>query len=68
MNQLWYEKYRPKTFDDLFLPHGTANTCKNWIENFQKKTPNTPPCLFLHGPTGNWKNKYGENLIPNLWL
>ena len=63
MNQLWYEKYRPKTFDDLFLPHGTANTCKNWIENFQKKTPNTPPCLFLHGPPGIGKTSMARILF-----
>lgn len=63
MNQLWYEKYRPQTFDELFLPHGIANTCKKWIENFQKKTPNTPPCLFIQGPPGIGKTSMARILL-----
>lgn len=63
MNQLWYEKYRPKTFSDLFLPHGIAKTCKKWIEDFQKKVPNTPPCLFLHGPPGIGKTSMARILF-----
>ena len=63
MNQLWYEKYRPETFDDLLLPHGVAKTCKTWIENFGKKVPNTPPCLFLHGPPGIGKTSMARILF-----
>jgi replication factor C subunit 1 len=63
MNQLWYEKYRPTTFDELFLPHGVANTCKKWIENFGEKVPNTPPCLFLYGPPGIGKTSMAKILF-----
>ena len=63
MNKLWYEKYRPKTFDDLFLPHTVAKTCRTWIENFGKKVPNTPPCLFIHGPPGIGKTSMAKILL-----
>ena len=63
MNQLWYEKYRPTTFDELLLPFTISKTCKTWMDGFIKKDPKTPPCLFIYGPPGIGKTSAAHILL-----
>ena len=63
MNQLWYEKYRPTTFDELLLPFTISKTCKTWMDGFIKKDPKTPPCLFIYGPPGIGKTSMAKILL-----
>jgi replication factor C subunit 1 len=70
MTILWYEKYRPQTFEDIFLKSDIIVKIKNWIEDFTKGKPKTPPCLLLYGPPGVGKttiarivfNQYNYNI------
>ena len=52
MNQLWVDKYKPNTIEDLYLPKQTLNKIKTWIINFKENKNKAPNCLFLYGPPG----------------
>lgn len=64
-----YNKYRPKTFDEIVSNQETVEVLKNLLSS-----PNPPHSYLLHGPTGCGKttlgriiafslNSSGENLI-----
>jgi replication factor C subunit 1 len=59
----WTEKYRPKTFTELYLNTNDINTIKKWIKDFKKKSVKFKNCLFLHGSPG-----LGKTSIANIIL
>ena len=56
MNQLWFEKYRPRKIKELLIQKKDLKTVQKWISDFSNKVKGTPNCLFLHGPPGKLAN------------
>ena len=69
--ELWVEKYRPKTLEDIVGQAANVQTAKTWIEAFQAQEPDTKKALLLSGPPGLGKttlahcllNQYGYRVI-----
>jgi len=58
LNQLWVEKYRPKTIDGyVFTDPETKELVEHWIQ------AGTFPHVLLHGPSGTGKTTLAKILI-----
>tara|TARA_B100000989_G_C19530590_1_gene469525 strand:- start:1812 stop:3200 length:1389 start_codon:yes stop_codon:yes gene_type:complete len=63
MNQLWFEKYRPRKIKELLIQKKDLKTVKKWISDFSNKVKGTPNCLFLHGPPGIGKTSLANIIL-----
>jgi DNA polymerase III delta prime subunit len=54
---IWYEKYRPKSIDEMVLPEKTREMFESFIEDREI------PHLFLYGPKGTGKTTISRILI-----
>jgi DNA polymerase III delta prime subunit len=60
-NDLWTEKYRPKTIEEL--------DCSSFLKKFlQNATVNGFPHLLLYGPPGTGKTTFASLLNPTFEL
>ena len=65
-NELWCDKYKPKTLDDIIISKDIKTILKKWISEFSNKNKNKKTfknCLFLYGPPG-----VGKTTIAHLIL
>jgi len=51
-NDLWIEKYRPKTLEDYFIEEEYLNKIKKWLTNYTNNIEEVPPFIILVGKPG----------------
>jgi len=51
-NDLWIEKYRPKTLEDYYIEEEYLNKIKKWLTNYTNNTEEVPPFIILIGKPG----------------
>lgn len=61
-DELWTDKYKPKTLNDFIINNDIKIKIKKWLNDFKTKK-NTNNCLFLVGPPG-----VGKTTISHLIL
>ena len=61
VNELWVEKYRPKTIEDVVLPKEVKEEFTNTIKS------GTLSNLLFSGPAGSGKCLHGDELV-EIWI
>ena len=51
-NDLWIEKYRPKSLKDYYIDEEQLETVKEWLYNYTNNLEEVPPFLILVGKPG----------------
>ena len=59
-NFIWYEKYRPKSIEEMVMPPATRVAMEKFLE--QREIPH----LLLHGPAGSGKTTIAQVLTENI--
>jgi replication factor C subunit 1 len=62
-DNLWVDKYRPKTLSDFILKKEQIDTMKRWLSDFKLGKKNCKNSLLLYGPPG-----IGKTTIANIIL
>ena len=62
-NQIWFEKHRPKTLDDILLANDHKKKIKSWMEDYKNNVNGTKRSLLLYGDPG-----VGKTTIANILL
>ena len=62
-SNLWCDKYKPKTIEEVYSNKEAIKAITNWIINFKNKKEGTKPALFISGPPG-----IGKTTIAHLIL
>lgn len=62
-SNLWCDKYRPITIEEIYSNKEAIKIINNWIIDFKNKKDGTKPALFISGPPG-----IGKTTIAHLIL
>lgn len=63
MSNLWFEKYRPRSMEDLIMSTQDLNKVKSWINDYKNGVKNTSCCLFLYGSPGVGKTTLAHCIL-----
>ena len=63
--ELWSEKYRPRTIDDLVLGDKTINSVKQWLSDYANKKTDKRAMIFT-GPPGLGKTSFAHIILSEL--
>lgn len=61
-DQLWFEKYRPKTISELCISEKKVESVNNWFTEFKNKESTFKSLLFC-GPPGLGKTSYAHIIL-----
>lgn len=62
-NDLWVDKYAPKTLNNMIGNKNSIIRAKSWIKNYKNKVQGTPGGLLLVGSPGIGKTTLAKNLL-----
>ena len=51
-NQIWTEKYRPKTLSEYYISKSQLDKVKEWLDDLKTGSENPRPFLILYGTAG----------------
>jgi len=51
-SDLWFNKYKPKSLDEIYLKQDEIKKIKGWISDFKYQKPDYKKSLLLYGPPG----------------
>lgn len=51
-SEVWFNKYKPKSLDEIYLKQDEIKKIKGWISDFKNKKPDYKKSLLLYGPPG----------------